>query len=325
MRMLLRSFATVAATASASAFASVAAGNTAASSFDWQSIEYVYAFGDSYTFVQGTHGLANFSFIGDLFDLSFTPGELLTDEIVYKNTSSDGANWIEYLTGCFAGDPAFCPRKLWDFAFAGADIDGNILPLHHNFTIPLVDQVKQWVTYAKDVVPHPVKNTLTAWWIGINDTGDTISNATITDWTAFWNAEMTSYFNAVQSAYDNGLQGAHLFINVPPGERAPAHTDSDDQDTIKAHIELYNSVLADYVAAFAKEHPDTNVLTFDAHSWFNEVLDNAAVYGFTNTTGYCTCSDPSYFWYNTGHPTERVHRLLAAAIGSSLKNASARG
>ena len=28
--------------------------------FDWRSIEYVYAFGDSYTFVQGTRGHANF-------------------------------------------------------------------------------------------------------------------------------------------------------------------------------------------------------------------------------------------------------------------------
>jgi len=87
------------------------------------------------------------------------------------------------------GNPALCPRKLWNFAFAGANIDGNILPLHHNFTVPLVDQVTQWVTYAKDVIPHPVKNTLTAWWIGINDTGGTVSNTTITDWTAFWNAE----------------------------------------------------------------------------------------------------------------------------------------
>ena len=28
--------------------------------FDWNDIHYFYAFGDSYTFVQGTDGLANF-------------------------------------------------------------------------------------------------------------------------------------------------------------------------------------------------------------------------------------------------------------------------
>jgi hypothetical protein len=39
------------------------------------------------------------------------------------------------------------------------------------------DQVNQWVTYASKVIPHPVAETLTAWWIGINDTGDTLTNA----------------------------------------------------------------------------------------------------------------------------------------------------
>jgi hypothetical protein len=33
---------------------------------------------------------------------------------------------LEYLTGCFGGLPSRCPRKLWDFAFAGADISGKL-------------------------------------------------------------------------------------------------------------------------------------------------------------------------------------------------------
>lgn len=28
--------------------------------FDWDNVQYLYAFGDSYTFVQGTEGYANF-------------------------------------------------------------------------------------------------------------------------------------------------------------------------------------------------------------------------------------------------------------------------
>jgi hypothetical protein len=50
------------------------------------------------------------------------------------------------------------------------------LPLHHNYTIPLVDQVAQYVKYASKVLPHPKGKTLTAWWIGINDTGDVLNN-----------------------------------------------------------------------------------------------------------------------------------------------------
>lgn len=49
------------------------------------------------------------------------------------------------------------------------------LPLHHNFTVDLVDEVKQWVQFASHVVPHPAAETLVAWWIGINDTGDTLN------------------------------------------------------------------------------------------------------------------------------------------------------
>jgi hypothetical protein len=56
--------------------------------FNWNDISHVYAFGDSYTFVQGTRGLANFSFIGDAFDLSFTPSEILNSKIVPHNVSS---------------------------------------------------------------------------------------------------------------------------------------------------------------------------------------------------------------------------------------------
>jgi hypothetical protein len=46
--------------------------------------------------------------------------------------------------------------------------------------------------------PSP-KEILVVWWIGINDTGDTINNATITDWSAFWDSEMDSLFAAVAS------------------------------------------------------------------------------------------------------------------------------
>ncbi|PBK97763.1 hypothetical protein ARMGADRAFT_987678 [Armillaria gallica] len=288
--------------------------------FDWDDVKYVYAFGDSYTFVQGTAGHANFSFIGDAANYSFSPGELLSNEIVPKNTSSEGSNWLEFLTGCFSGLPAACDKQLWDFAFAGADIDANLLPLHHDFTVPLVDQVEQWIVYASAVIPHPPRETLTAWWIGINDTGDTVDNHTITDINAFWETEMLSYFRAVQSAYDNGLK-QHLFINVPPGERSPlANTNATKADILKSHVDGYNAALQNHVQLFSRRNQGAVTLMFDANVWFNSVLDQPASYGFNDVTGYCTCADPAgYFWYNTGHPTERVHRLLAEAIDKNLR------
>jgi len=291
--------------------------------FNWNDIKHVYAFGDSYTFVQGTEGNPAFSFIGDAQHFAFTRQQLLTDEILPRNTSSDGSNWVEFLTGCLGGFPLNCGKQLWDFAFAGSDIDGTLLPLHHSFTVPLVDQVKQWLQYASDVIPHPAEETLTVWWIGINDTGDTVSNSSITDFAAFWEIEMHSYFNAVQSAFDNGLQ-MHLFLNVPPEERNPSSIgDATKAAALKEHIDLFNVALNKHTAAFASSNPEAVMMTFDAHSLFNTLLDNPGQFGFTNTTGICTCADPTgFFWYNSGHPTEHVHKLLAEAIDAQLHKAS---
>ncbi|KAF8139543.1 hypothetical protein K438DRAFT_709694 [Mycena galopus ATCC 62051] len=307
------------------------------SAFEWDSIRYMYSFGDSYTFVGGTEGHANFSFLGDAFDFAFTPQQILSNQIIPKNTSSEGSNWIEFLTGCMGGSPLRCTKQLWDFAFAGSDIDGALLPLHHNFTVPLVDQVNHWVTYASKVIPHPTGETLTAWWIGINDTGDSLGNASITDFPAFWETEMTSYFRAVQMAHDNGLK-THLFINVPPEDRAPGTVgDPTKAATLKTNIAQFNAILANHVTAFEAANADATVMTFDSNAWFNMVLDSAAEFGFTNITGYveislgslilsttyrfCTCPDPAgFFWYDSGHPTEAVHRLLATAIETQLRN-----
>lgn len=45
------------------------------------------AFGDSYTYVQGTHGHQNYSFIGDLFNYSYDEETLLSNEIVQNQVS----------------------------------------------------------------------------------------------------------------------------------------------------------------------------------------------------------------------------------------------
>ncbi|SJL07440.1 uncharacterized protein ARMOST_10790 [Armillaria ostoyae] len=239
---------------------------------------------------------------------------------IWKLASHEKRHKLEFLTGCFSGLPAACDKQLWDFAFAGADIDANLLPRHHDFTVPLVDQVKQWVVYASEAIPHPLRETLTAWWIGINDTGDTVDNHTITDINAFWETEMLSYFRAVQSAYDNGLK-QDLFINVPPGERSPlANTNATKAEILKSHVDGYNAALRNHVQLFSRRNQGAVTLTFDANAWFNSVLDQPASYGFNDVTGYCTCADPTgYFWYNTGHPTERVHRLLAEAIDKNFR------
>ncbi len=55
------------------------------------------AFGDSYTYVQGTAGLQNYSFIGDLQNYSYSPHTLLTDEIVQNQVRTATLIEIDFL------------------------------------------------------------------------------------------------------------------------------------------------------------------------------------------------------------------------------------
>jgi hypothetical protein len=78
--------------------------------FDWDKTDFVYvlvtglptqlyywqagrlAFGDSYTFVQGTEGNKDFSFLGDNLNLSYTREKLYGDKIV-KNQVRTYFTW----------------------------------------------------------------------------------------------------------------------------------------------------------------------------------------------------------------------------------------
>lgn len=58
--------------------------------------------------------------------------------------------------------------------------------------------MQQYLSFAHGVIPRSApERTMVTWWIGINDTGDTIDNATISDFAAFWEQEMALYFAAV--------------------------------------------------------------------------------------------------------------------------------
>jgi hypothetical protein len=200
------------------------------------------------------------------------------------------------------------------------------LPLHHNYTVPLVDQVRQFVTndVLSTVPQKPANERLTAWWIGINDSGDVLGmnlnarystppspltahltpRSQATALAAFWAKEMQAYFAAVvcspllshapfrtltrpqESAYAAGLRGAYLFLNVPPSDLSPSNLGSAaNMARANASVTSYNAALAGAVANFSVAHTDVHVSSFDAHTWFRATIANATALGFTNTTG----------------------------------------
>ncbi|CAE6510157.1 unnamed protein product [Rhizoctonia solani] len=285
----------------------------------WSETRNVLAFGDSYTFVAGTMGHTNFSFFGDRLDLTVTPEQGRTSEIIYNRTSSDGANWIEMITGCYRGRPSQCPRTLWNFAFAGAAIDPTIITPHTEWVVPMTEQVGQWIQAREDnLLEAPGNNSLAAFFIGINDTSDVKGWTNITDWTAFWGREMDSYFKAVEQVYNTGLR-SFLFLNVPTRDRSPGSIGRPDVANQIAQVRNFNTLLEQRVNTFRASRNDVSVVLFDTNALMDKVLDNPRQFGFTDITGFCKCSDPGYFWYDSGHITERVHRLVADGVLGKLE------
>ncbi|KAJ5655183.1 hypothetical protein N7507_007133 [Penicillium longicatenatum] len=312
--------------------------------FNWSSKKALLslAFGDSYTYVQGTHGHQNYSFIGDSFNFSYDEETLLADMIVQNQTGTaeGGPNWVEYLTGCGAKpgltSPRSCKKQLWDFAFAGADISTEYTPLHHNFTVPIVDQIKQYATYGHNTLSKFLKTseTLVAVWIGINDVGDSAKYAV--DFPTFYANLTNTLFSSIDTLYDLGYR-SYLIMNLPPMDRDPSNVDSSYPTPNVTQLAWYNAALTERAGKFGAEKRDVEIRVFDAHARLSWILDHPSEFGIVNTTGYCTGYDQpdiawnyeaygcptrleEYFWYNTGHMTSHTHRLLASELEKWLEN-----
>ncbi|KAL4986321.1 hypothetical protein BDW68DRAFT_188916 [Aspergillus falconensis] len=334
--------------------------------FDWASTRHVIAFGDSYTFIQGTHGYPNYSFIGDQLNYAYDARTLLTDQIVQNQsgTSAGGPNWVEFLTGCGLKEgltsPRSCRKQLWDFAFAGAGVSAEYIPLHHPYTVSLVNQITQFTTYGHAVLTSsfsfssqhqahqatqpliPIldpSSTLTAIWIGINDINDSATNGSVSSFPEFYNALLSTAFSALEPLVSLGYKD-YILLNLPPLDRTPANQArtlrNETATPNAAQLEWFNSALTTQARRFGRRNPDTNILVFDAHGVLSHVLDFPERYGIVNTTDFCPGYDQpdietnyqgygcptslgTYFWFNSGHITSRVHEIMAARLGETLE------
>ncbi|KAG2225424.1 hypothetical protein INT45_010060, partial [Circinella minor] len=121
-----------------------------------------FVFGDSYSYVEGRLGAKDFSW--NNFTL---PGAVHRDPILLNRTSAGGPNQVEYLTDCYEGLPQRCHPKVYNIAFAGADIDPSLIAKHHPYTISFMEQLDQWKkNVAYYTIPWKTQNTLATFWMG---------------------------------------------------------------------------------------------------------------------------------------------------------------
>ncbi|KAB5571848.1 lysophospholipase A [Coniochaeta sp. 2T2.1] len=321
--------------------------------FDWDKTKHVVAFGDSYTYIQGTAGLQNFSFIGDYLpgNFAYTPETLLSNKIVqnFTGTAEGGSNWIEYLTDCGVTpgltSPVTCERQLWDFAFAGADVAEEFTPLHHPYTVPLVNQTQQYLAYGDAVLKrraclNPAR-TLVAIWIGINDINDSAKSTTTPSFAAFYASILDRVFSTSVSSLLSAGYRNFLFVNLPPLDKTPSNLLKQPaaRTPNATMVGWWNDVLAERVRELDKTEEGVTAMVYDANRFLNGVLETPERYGVRNTTGFCAgylqadvLTDPGkygcpvsvgeYFWFNSGHMTSHVHEVMAPDVERFLRERS---
>jgi len=282
----------------------------------WSDTKFLFTFGDSYT--------------TDGFNISAG-----VNSIVPGFTSSNGPNWVNFLGGTFN----VTNTQVFDLASGGATIDAALVPPFEPTVLSIVDQVTQFKNILASK-PAGAKwqsnNSLFAFWIGINDVGNSFGWTNITQPDKFYTILLNRLTTQLEELYDSGAR-SFLFLTVPPTDRAPLFLQQGPAVVKKLHplIANYNSQLATMVQRFQAEHRDINRATvFDSQPVFNTLLDNADALGFVNSTGFCEayqngtpqlttqiapCAPvSSYFWLNSLHPLFTVHEILAHAISTVL-------
>lgn len=263
--------------------------------FAWSNVKSLLAFGDSYTYVQGLYGRQNYSFIGDAFNFSYPSIQLLNDPIIQNQigTSAGGPNWVEYLPGCFEGLPIRCRRErekeLWDFAFAGADVSTKHLTLHHNYSVDLDSQVRQYDTYARPYLSLDPDRTLVTIFIGINDVSDSAkwTNASFPD---LYSSIVETMLDSVSALAARSRLQDFLFMSLPPLEKTPGNVLAAAQNRTvypsATQVASWNSVLSTQVDEWVRLQSGVrNAWVFDTYDFLNHIIEAPTEYGVKNVTG----------------------------------------
>lgn len=256
--------------------------------------------------------------------MSFSREKLLSDNIVqnFTGTANGGPNWIERVTGCGveSGEtsPRSCDVQLWDFAFGGAHVSGELLPQNHDYTTPLVNQTQQYLTWGEPVIGKDMDKSkaLVAIWIGINDVIESADSEDVS-FPEFYDSLVSAIVEqSAQPLYEVGFKN-FLFLNLPPLDRAPDSLVVKQNLPNQTMIGWWNDALEKHSSAFSAANPVAKAMVYDANGFLNRVLDNPEDYGIKNTKSYCSSSDKpgalehpalygcrpldEYFWHNSGH------------------------
>ncbi|KAI0593252.1 hypothetical protein F4775DRAFT_523188 [Biscogniauxia sp. FL1348] len=297
----------------------------------WSDIKHAFIFGDSYT-------QTGFNYTSTAPSASNPLGNPTSP--VYGWTSSNGPNWVYYLTFKYNASLV----QTYNFAYGGATVDSDLVAPYTPTVLSLKDQVESefipGYTGAAPAAPAwSSADSVFALWIGINDVGSSYWMGA--DELAALNAQIFDVYAGLVGALRDAGARNFVFVSVPPVDRSPltAGQGADAAAREKAAIATWNGRVGDLAAALKADTPEANVWVYDANASFGAVMDDPGAYeataGLKNTTDYCAAYengtsdqdtlDPScgvavneYFWLNNLHPTSPIHEVVALEIADAL-------
>ncbi|OLN82385.1 Thermolabile hemolysin 2, partial [Colletotrichum chlorophyti] len=253
-------------------------------------------------------------------------------------TSSNGPNWVDYLTVKHNASLLYT----YNLAYGGATVDAALVKPYADTVLTLKDQVQTLFKEAYGSRASPAwsgADSLFAFWIGVNDIGNSYWNGP--EATAALNAKIVGVYEAlVRELYDTGARN-FVWLKVPPVDRTPMllAENADAQKLARDDIADFNGRVGE-LAATVGALEGSNAWVVDANAVFNGVLDNVGAFeatnGLKNTTAYCEAYENGtdapdtlvescgvrvneYFWLNSLHPTYPIHDAVAQTVAAALE------
>ncbi|KAF2652362.1 carbohydrate esterase family 16 protein [Lophiostoma macrostomum CBS 122681] len=262
-------------------------------------VNYLVTFGDSYSQTG--------------FDVSSTKpssSNPLGNPAFPGYTTAGGANWIGDLVKDYNASSLYS----FNFAYGGATVNASLVKPYQPTVKSLIDQVKQFsgsIASKPSYAPWTAESSLFGIWIGVNDVGNSYSNA---NENALLGSIMEDYFEQVQVLYSAGARN-FVFLNVPPINKSPLMLGQSKsaQDLEAGVITQFNQLLVNKTSAFASAHSGVNAVVVDTQAPFNKAINDPTAYGSKDATCY-NSNGKTCLWFNDYHPGQAIHKLVAEAV-----------
>ena len=191
----------------------------------------------------------------------------------FEGRFSNGSLWIEQLYDSYY--PKDYSAGFQNYAVGGA---GAVLSYKQNLPFTLAVELNDylyWNTYGKK------ETTLYTIWIGANNYLNGPTNIdTITD----------SVVDAIGDTIERLIStGGNKFLipNIPDLGRVPQAADTHLEPLLTELVTTHNRKLASKIDNLKSKYPDLTFAYFDIFSFFNDAIDHAQDYGFSNVTEAC--------------------------------------